>query len=82
VLGELPEQADGRLLVGVVAGEQSEDDDLLVALGAEAGGAALHHADDPAYSSSSWISWSAASMVVSASSRSLAMPMPGSPDRA
>ena len=41
MLGELPEQADGRLLAGVVPDEQGEDDDLLVALGAEAGGDVL-----------------------------------------
>lgn len=41
MLGELPEQADRRLLAGVVAGEQGEDDDLLIALGAEACGDVL-----------------------------------------
>jgi hypothetical protein len=36
VLGEPREQAWGQLLTGIVAAGKGEDDDLLIALGAEA----------------------------------------------
>ena len=46
LFGELIEQADGRRLAGVVAADQGEDHELLVALGAEAGGDVLDGAGE------------------------------------